>query len=121
MVGDYDTLICDRSFTVEPQSAVDDKSLSPNIPSPANSNGGNFRRWINADADAAIKAAGATFDLAARKTAYCKLGDLITKDVAQIYTYDFQNGYGFANNLEGYTVSTWGIMVWEVQNWKYKK
>jgi peptide/nickel transport system substrate-binding protein len=121
MIGDYDMLIYDRSFTVEPQGAVEDTYLSTNIPSPANPTGGNFRRWINADADAAIKAAGATFDLAARKTAYCKLGDLITKDVAQIYTYVFQDGYGFSNNLEGYTVSTWGSMVWDVQNWKYKK
>ncbi len=121
MIGDFDMLIFDRSFTVEPQGAVEDTYTSTNIPSPANPTGGNTRRWVNPDGDAAIKAAASTFDLAVRKAAYCKLGDLVTKDVAQIFTYVFQDGYGFANNLEGYTVSTWGSMVWDVQNWKYSK
>ena len=31
----------------------------------------------------------------------------------------FQDSYGYANNLTGYTVSTWGSMSWDVQNWQY--
>lgn len=121
MIGDFDLLIFDRSLSVEPQGAIEDTYLSANIPSAASPTGGNSRRWINAAADTAVKEAGATFDLAARKAAYCKLGDLVTKDVAQVFTYVFQDGYGFANNLTGYTVSTWGSMAWDVQNWEYKK
>jgi hypothetical protein len=30
----------------------------------------------------------------------------------------FQDGYGYANNLSGYVVSTWGSMTWDVQNWQ---
>ena len=41
-------------------------------------------------------------------------------DLPQVYLYLFQDGYGFADNLTGYTVSTWGSMTWGVQNWKYK-
>lgn len=121
MIGDFDLLIFDRSLSVEPQGAIENTYLSANIPSAASPTGGNSRRWINAAADTAVKEAGATFDLAARKAAYCKLGDLVTKDVAQVFTYVFQDGYGFANNLTGYTVSTWGSMAWDVQNWEYKK
>jgi peptide/nickel transport system substrate-binding protein len=121
MIGDFDLLIFDRSLSVEPQGDIEDTYFSTNIPSADRPAGGNSRRWINAAADTAVKEAGATFDLSARKAAYCKLGDLVTKDVAQIFTYVFQDGYGFANNLTGYTVSTWGSMVWDVQNWSYSR
>ena len=48
--------------------------------------------------------------------------NLTTKveDAVQDYIYLFQDGYGFSSKLEGYTVSTWGRMTWDVQNWKYK-
>jgi len=59
--------------------------------------------------------------LQVRKNAYCKIAEQIHKDVPQIYLYVFQDGYGFADTLEGYTVSTWGSMVWGAQNWKYKQ
>ena len=62
----------------------------------------------------------AHFDQAARRDAYCKLGTLIQQDAVQDYLYLFQDGYGFSSKLTGYTVSTWGSMTWDVQNWKYK-
>ena len=117
MIGDYDMLIYDRSLAIEPQSGVEDY-LSTNIPSADNPTGGNIWRWVNPEGDTFIKQAGSTFDLAARKQAYCGLGNLIAKDLPQLYIYVFQDGYGFANNLTGYQVSTWGSMVWDVQNWQ---
>jgi len=68
-------------------------------------------------ADEAIAKAGSTFDQATRKAAYCELGRLIQEDLPQIYLYLFQDGYGFNNKVQGYTVSTWGSMSWDVQNW----
>jgi peptide/nickel transport system substrate-binding protein len=118
MTGDYDMLIFDRSLSIEPQGSVENSYLSTNIPSADNPTGGNVWRWVNPQGDTLIQMAGSTFDLAARKEAYCQLGQLITADVAQDYVYLFQDGYGFANNLTGYTVSTWGSMVWDVQNWQ---
>jgi peptide/nickel transport system substrate-binding protein len=119
MIGDYDMLIYDRSLAIEPQGTVENTYLSTKIPSADQPNGANIFRWVNPEGDAAIKEAGGTFDLGARKAGYCKLGSLIQQDLPQLYLYIFQDGYGYANNLTGYTVSTWGSMVWDVQNWKY--
>jgi peptide/nickel transport system substrate-binding protein len=120
MIGDYDMLIYDRSLSIEPQGAVENDYLSTQIPSASNPTGGNIWRWVNPDGDAFIRQAGSTFDLAARKAAYCGLSDLISEDLPQVYLYVFQDGYGYANNLTGYVVSTWGSMTWDVQNWQYE-
>jgi len=120
MTGDYDMLIFDRGFNLEPQGSVQDSYSSTNIPSADNPDGGNVFRWVNPKADEAIAAAGSTFDQTTRRDAYCELGKLIQEDAVQNYIYLFQDGYGFSSKLTGYTVSTWGSMTWDVQNWKYK-
>ena len=120
MTGDYDMLIFDRGYYLEPQGDVQSSYLSASIPNADNPDGGNYFRWLNPQADEAIKAAGSTFDQAARRDAYCKLGKLIQEDAVQNYIYLFQDGYGFSSKLTGYTVSTWGSMTWDAQNWKYK-
>ncbi len=117
-VGDYDLLIFDRGFTIEPQGEVESIWQSNQIPSPENPSGGNYFRWVNTGADADITAAGSTFDLEKRKEAYCQLGEKISDELPQIYLYIFQDGYGFSDKLTGYTVSTWGSMTWGAQNWK---
>lgn len=120
MIGDYDMLIFDRGYYLEPQGDVESSYLSTNIPSADNPDGGNYFRWVNPQADEAIAAAGGTFDQAERQKAYCDLAKLIQEDAVQDHLYLFQDGYGFSSKLEGYTVSTWGSMTWDVQNWKYK-
>ena len=119
MVGDYDMLIYDRSLSIEPQGSIENDYVSTQIPSAEDPTAGNIWRWVNPDGDAFIKQAGGTFDLDVRKEAYCGLGNLIVAELPQVYVYLFQDGYGFANNLTGYTVSTWGSMVWDVYNWQY--
>jgi peptide/nickel transport system substrate-binding protein len=119
-LGDFDMLIYDRGYYLEPHGDVVDSYHSASIPSADNPDGDNSFRWVNPEADAAIEAAGSTFDQAERREAYCELARLIQEDAVQNYIYLFQDGYGFSSNLEGYTVSTWGSMTWDVQNWKYK-
>ncbi len=118
MIGDFDMLIYDRSLGIEPQGSIANDYLSTQIPSAENPTGGNMWRWVNPQGDAFIQQAGSTFDLAARKQAYCGLGNLLATDLPQLYIYVFQDGYGYANNLTGYVVSTWGSMTWDVQNWQ---
>jgi peptide/nickel transport system substrate-binding protein len=120
MTGDYDMLIFDRGYNLEPQGSVQDAYSSTNFPSAENPDGGNIYRWSNPKADEAIAAAGSTFDQAKRRDAYCELGKLIQEDAVQNYIYLFQDGYGFSSKLTGYTVSTWGSMTWDAQNWSYK-
>ena len=119
-IGDYDMLIFDRGFTVEPQDYVANAYSSTTIPSAELPTGGNYFRWVNPNVDTALETAGTNFDLEVRKKAYCEIGQAVNTDLPQVYLYLFQDGYGFADNLTGYTVSTWGSMAWGAQNWKYK-
>mgnify|MGYP001440853870 FL=1 len=119
-IGDYDMLIFDRGFTTEPQGYVSQAFSSTAMPSSTNPTGGNYFRWNNPIVDEALKVAGSNFDLQVRKDAYCKIAEQVNTDLPQVYLYVFQDGYGFADNLTGYTVSTWGSMSWGAQNWKYK-
>jgi peptide/nickel transport system substrate-binding protein len=120
MVGDYDMLIFDRGFGIEPQEYVSNAYRSDNIPSESNPTGSNYFRWVNPTVDEQLKTAGSSFDQKTRKDAYCQVAAQVNTDLPQTYLYLFQDGYGFADNLTGYNVSTWGSMTWGVQNWKYK-
>jgi len=118
--GDFDMLIFDRGFGIDPQSYVSDAYRSDNIPSDANPTGSNVYRWINPTVDEQLKLAGSNFDQAARKTAYCKLAEQINTELPQVFLYLFQDNYAYADSLTGYVPSTWGSMTWGVENWKYK-
>ena len=120
-LGDFDMLIYDRGYYLEPHGDVVDSYHSSSIPSADNPDGDNSYRWVNPEADAAIETAGSTFDQATRREAYCELARLIQEDAIQDHIFLFQDGYGFSSRLEGYTVSTWGSMTWDVENWKYKE
>ena len=119
-VGDYDMLIFDRGFTTEPQGYNFDAYHSSRIPTAENPTGGNYFRWVNSEVDAALETAGTSFDSQTRKDAYCKVGQAVLDELPQVYLYLFQDNYGIADNLTGYTLNTWGSMSWGVQNWKLK-
>ncbi|MEW5940443.1 MAG: ABC transporter substrate-binding protein, partial [Chloroflexota bacterium] len=119
LLGDYDMLIFDRGFGIDPQEYVNGAYRSDGIPGDDNPTGSNYFRWVNPTVDEALQVAGSNFDQATRKEAYCKIAEQISADLPQIYLYLFQDGYGFADSLTGYTVSTWGSMTWGAQNWKY--
>lgn len=119
-VGDYDMLIFDRGFTTEPQGYNFDAYHSSRIPTEANPTGGNYFRWENPAVDAALELAGSSFDTQTRKDAYCEVGQAVLDDMPQIYLYLFQDNYGIADSLTGYTLNTWGSMSWGAQNWQLK-
>ncbi len=119
-VGDYDMLIFDRGFTTEPQGYNFDAYHSSRIPTEANPTGGNYFRWENPAVDAALELAGSSFDTQVRKDAYCEVGQAVLDDMPQIYLYLFQDNYGIADSLTGYTLNTWGSMSWGAQNWQLK-
>ncbi|HMV97097.1 MAG TPA: peptide ABC transporter substrate-binding protein [Anaerolineales bacterium] len=119
-VGDYDMLIFDRGFTTEPQGYNFDAYHSTRIPTAENPTGGNYFRWINAEVDSALDTAGSSFDIQTRKDAYCKVGQAVLDELPQVYLYLFQDNYGIADSLSGYTLNTWGSMSWGIQNWKFK-
>ena len=119
-VGDFDMLIFDRGFTTEPQGYNFDAYHSSRITTAENPTGGNYFRWENPAVDAALETAGSSFDLETRKAAYCEVGQAVIDELPQVYLYLFQDNYGIADNLTGYTLNTWGSMSWGIQNWQFK-
>ena len=117
-VGNFDMLVYDSRLDIEPHATIANSFLSTAYPSEENPAGANASRWVNAEADAAIEAAGATVDVPTRKAAYCDLGQLIATDLPRIHLYVFTEGYGASDKLSGYEVNLWGSLSWDVQNWK---
>ncbi|RIK45216.1 MAG: hypothetical protein DCC57_16855 [Chloroflexi bacterium] len=117
-LGNFDMLLYDTSLPIEPQAVISTTFHSMSIPSPENLGGGNYMRWVNPAADAAIERAGGTLDLAARRQAYCDLSGLIATDLPQIHLYVFPEGYGVSRRLRGFVVNRWGSMTWGAQAWK---
>lgn len=115
--GDFDVMIFDRGFEQDPHATVANSWALDQIPSADTPDGENYYRWQNPKADEAIKTAGSTPDIEARKAAYCALAEEINKDVISVYLYLFQDGYGLNKKVHGYTVSTWGSLSWDVANW----
>lgn len=117
-LGNFDVLIYDSSLTLEPHASIANTYHSSAIPSADNPAGGNYMRWVNADADAAVEAAGSTVDVPTRQAAYCDLAELIATELPILTLYLFTEGYGAADRLTGYEVNMWGSLTWDVQNWK---
>ncbi|MBX3053302.1 MAG: peptide ABC transporter substrate-binding protein [Caldilineaceae bacterium] len=116
--GNFDILIYDSSLSIDPQATIAGLFHSSAIPSADNPAGGNYSRWVNADADAAIDLAGSTVDVPTRQAAYCELAQLIDDELPELHLYLFTEGYGATDKLSGYAVSIWGSLTWDVQNWK---
>jgi peptide/nickel transport system substrate-binding protein len=116
-IGDFDMDMFDRGFNIEPQGGIFDWYSTTKIPGPDNQSGHNWERWVNPQADVFLQEASGSFDQETRKAAYCKLGELILDEVPQVFLYVFKDGYGFNNKVQGYNVSTWGSMTWDIQNW----
>ncbi|MCB0198886.1 MAG: peptide ABC transporter substrate-binding protein [Anaerolineae bacterium] len=116
--GNFDMVIYDARLDLEPQATVANLFHSTAIPGPDNLAGANYSRWVNADADLAIEAAGSTVDVEARHAAYCDLAELIATELPELHFYLFTEGYGASDLLSDYVVNMWGSLTWDVQNWK---
>lgn len=116
-VGDFDMTFYDRGIDIEPSDEVRDRYHSESIASADNPYGNNDKRWVNPEVDALIDQAENTFDQEERRQAYCKIGEMMVEELPELYIFLFVDGYGFSKKLNGYTVSTWGSMTWDVQNW----
>ncbi len=117
-LGNFDILIYDTSLSLDPHAAIVSTYHSTQIPTEANPSGDNSSRWVSAEADALIDAAGATISVEERRTNYCALSDLIATELPRLNLFLFTEGYGASNRLSGYEVNMWGSLSWDVQNWK---
>ncbi len=117
-VGTYDILVYDTGTGINPQQHIADYFLSSNIPTEENGGvGANYTRFVSAELDSLIQEAGTTPDLADRKDLYCQAAQIIRDSYSQIFLYQFQEGHAFNTALTGNTISTWGSLTWDVENW----
>jgi peptide/nickel transport system substrate-binding protein len=91
---------------------------SSNVPREENEGaGGNYARWSNPRADELLELAGRSPDLDERRAAYCEVAELVNEDVPQIFLYQFAGGHAYATRLQGFRMSTWAGLVWNVSEW----
>ncbi len=117
--GNFDVLMYSTNDGVDPHSIMVNYYGSEGIPTAANDGAGrNFSRWINPTADAALAAAGATTDLAARKAAYQTVCAQVAADVPQIYLYERAEIHLTRANISGFVVNPWNAQTWNAEMWE---
>jgi peptide/nickel transport system substrate-binding protein len=118
--GQYDILMYTTSGDIDPHGQVNGYFGADNIPTEANAGSGyNYSRWVNMDADAALKAAAATANLEERKQLYCTVFKAIADELPHIYLYDRAEIHATREGLEGYVPNTWGVQTWAIEEWRW--
>jgi peptide/nickel transport system substrate-binding protein len=116
--GNFDVLMYTTSDGIDPQSQMFGYFHSSQIPVEANAGAGfNYSRWINAEADAALEAAGATPDEAERKAQYQIACELIDAELPHIYLYDRSDIHLTRSNITGFAVNPWANQSWNAADW----
>jgi ABC-type transport system substrate-binding protein len=118
--GQFDMLIYSTGLPIaDPQSQIEGYFSSWNIPSASNHGSGyNYARWINNIADTAIKTAGSTPNMAARRDAYCQAMQQVVAERPMIYLYSRMALFAYRNSLQGWVTNVWKNMGWNAAQWK---
>jgi peptide/nickel transport system substrate-binding protein len=120
-LGSFDLVQFASAPGIDPHSTVLPRYHSKNIPTAANCAGQNYTRVKNADMDKAIDAAGATLDLAQRKTAYATALKLLNDAYVIIWLYDRADIDARQDALRGWEPNAWQRFTWQIENWYVKK
>ena len=116
--GNYDLLMYTTSDGIDPQSQVEGYFASWKIPTEANSGTGfNYSRWIDEEFDEAIKGAGATPDIEARKQFYQTAMERIVAELPHIYLYDRSEIHLSRARVLGFDVNPWTNQTWNTADW----
>lgn len=116
--GQYDVLMYTTSDGLDPQSQMFGYFHSSQMPLESNGGTGfNYSRWVNAAADAAIEAAGATPDEAERKAQYQIACEQIAEELPHIYLYDRSDVHLSRSNVVNFDVNPWGNQTWNAEEW----
>jgi peptide/nickel transport system substrate-binding protein len=117
--GQYDVLMYTTSESIDPHSQINGYFGADKIPTEENGGSGfNYSRWVNMDADAAIKAAGATPNISERVELYCTAMQYIADELPHIYLYDRAAADATSDKLTGYVVNIWDYTTWDVDEWQ---
>ena len=100
--GSYDLSLYNSAPDIDPQSIVNQRYHSKNIPSPANGGvGQNYTRVKNAEMDKAIDEAGASLDFEARKAAYARALKILNDQAVIIWLSERTDLTAYRKNVQG--------------------
>jgi len=118
--GDYDVLMYTTSGGTDPHSQMNGYFGTDKMPTEANSGTGyNYSRWVN-PADADMKAAGLSADIAERQVLYCNAMKAIAEELPHIYLYDRGEIHATREGLTGYVPNTWQYQTWNIGEWDWE-
>lgn len=116
--GNFDVLMYTTSDGIDPQSQMFGYFHSSQIPLESNAGTGfNYSRWINAETDAALEAAGATPNEAERIAQYQIACENIDAELPHIYLYDRSEVHLSRSNILNFEVNTWNNQTWNAAEW----
>jgi peptide/nickel transport system substrate-binding protein len=117
--GQYDVLMYTTSGGTDPHSQINGYFGADRMPTEANGGSGfNYSRWVNMEADDAIKAGGLTPNIAERQAFYCTAMQFIAEDLPHIYLYDRAEIHAANDKLTGYEINTWDNQTWNAADWQ---
>ncbi|MBN1146967.1 MAG: peptide ABC transporter substrate-binding protein [Anaerolineales bacterium] len=120
--GQFDIIMYTTNGDIDPHSLMYGYFGADQMPTEANGGSGyNYARWVNMEADAALKAAAATANLEERKQLYCLLMSHIADELPHIYLYDRAEIHATREGLVGYLVNAWGRQTWNVAEWRWEE
>jgi peptide/nickel transport system substrate-binding protein len=120
-LGTFDLVQYASSPGIDPHTTVFTRYHSKNIPTATNCSGQNYTRVKNAEMDKAIEDAGATLDVAQRKTAYAKALKILNDQNVIIWLYDRADIDARLDALKGWEPNAWQRFTWNIENWYIKK
>lgn len=81
--------------------------------------GWNISRWINEEFDGLIDEAY-TLDETRRKEIFCQMAGILDEQVPSILLFSTINADAYSARLEGVQSTTFGVVTWNIADWKLK-
>ncbi|OLC55603.1 MAG: hypothetical protein AUH85_08835 [Chloroflexi bacterium 13_1_40CM_4_68_4] len=119
--GNFDLIMYASSPAIDPQTTMETRYHSKNIPSKANNGvGQNYTRVKDPNLDQAIDDAGATLEVAKRKEAYSRALKLLNQNATLDWLYDRASIDAFRANVFGWQTNIWDNITWNTEDWFIK-
>ena len=119
--GSFDLVMYASSPGIDPQTTMEQRYHSKNIPSKANNGvGQNYTRVKNPALDKAIDEAGANLEQTKRKAAYSTALTLLNEQAVIAWLYDRAMIDAFRSNVVGWSPNVWDNITWNTEDWYIK-
>ena len=119
--GDFDIVLALAGLGIgsaDPQVYLAQRHRCASIPRQENGGAGaNYERFCDPRVDGLLGDAGATLDLAARKSAYGEVLRIVNEQVVAIWLYDRGRYDAFRSRVGGYRSNGWDVVTWNAQDW----